>query len=815
MGGSWSYSNDMGRKDVNKKDVREFAFLRRELIALAYLGVGTFVYLSLLSYNPFDPSFNSLANHTDIDNWGGFIGSYLSDGLFFLFGAGAYFIGAFFVLVGVFFLIGWRDRIARYDIPIYLICVLFISILFQLIKGRIEFFGFEIQAGGLFGSLFADWGRGLVGRPGTYLLVTIGALLTFVWATKLSVSRMGVTLGRLMQQLGLRVLQLLTIFWHRSLKLLGRALMGLKQKGRGWFEKKRKASEDFRDEPSAVVKVRKTDIPFSATEMKTEAIAFLKEVPIASLKKEGATAEGPRIFNRVDTKEKKNVKEDQLEFQSLQADYQFPPLGLLDSDGHKPVVIDEGQLKMNARLLEKKLLDFSVQGRVTEIHPGPVVTMYEFQPAAGVKLSRIANLMDDLSLVMGGRSVRIVAPLPNKPAVGIEIPNNEREMVLLKDIIADEAFQKKHTKIPFALGKDIEGNPTVADLGKMPHLLIAGATGAGKSVSINAMILSLLYKSGPEDVRIIMVDPKMLELSIYEGIPHLLLPVVTQPKKATLALQWAVREMERRYKLLADINARSIANYNEKILKGNIESKLAKIQEMRGGIDPEDDPDIRHEGKLPYIVIIIDELADLMMVSSREIEESITRLAQMARAAGIHLILATQRPSVDVLTGVIKANFPARISFKVSSKHDSRTILDAIGSERLLGNGDMLFIPPGITKMVRVHGAFVTEVEVGRVVAFLKKQGKPIYDEEILKPQEGEGLDGIADEEEADELYDHAIQIVAETRQVSISLIQRKLRVGYNRAARMVERMEADGIVSPPSGAGHRQVLVSTMAANS
>ncbi|MBI4411016.1 MAG: DNA translocase FtsK, partial [Deltaproteobacteria bacterium] len=332
-------------------------------------------------------------------------------------------------------------------------------------------------------------------------------------------------------------------------------------------------------------------------------------------------------------------------------------------------------------------------------------------------------------------------------------------------------------------------------------------------------IISLLYKATPEEVRVIMVDPKMLELSLYEGIPHLLLPVVTEPKKASLALRWAVREMERRYKLLSDINARNIINYNKKIEKGDYQSKRAALltsspESVAAALSEEDE--IRHEGKLPYIVILIDELADLMMVSSREVEESITRLAQMARAAGIHLILATQRPSVDVLTGVIKANFPARISFKVSSKHDSRTILDTVGSEHLLGAGDMLFIPPGASQMIRVHGAYVTESEIGRIVDFLKKQAKPIYDESILKPIEVESDDeGGEDGMESDALYDQAVAIVAETRQASISMIQRKLRVGYNRAARMIEKMEVDGIVSPPSGAGHRQVLVSSFEAPS
>jgi S-DNA-T family DNA segregation ATPase FtsK/SpoIIIE len=398
--------------------------------------------------------------------------------------------------------------------------------------------------------------------------------------------------------------------------------------------------------------------------------------------------------------------------------------------------------------------------------------------------------------------VRIVAPLPGKPAVGIEVPNMERETVYFKEIVMDSNFQRAENKLSLAFGKNIEGLPVVADLTKMPHLLVAGATGSGKSVGLNSFILSLLLKNSPEEVRFIFIDPKMLELSIYADIPHLLLPVVTQPKKATLALAWGVKEMERRYRLLSDAQVRNIASYNKKFEAGEL--KNLKSEEVLEGAD---EAPIRHDEKLPYLVIIIDELADLMMVSGRELEEYITRLAQMARAAGIHMILATQRPSVDVITGVIKANFPSRVAFKVSSKHDSRTILDTIGAEHLLGNGDMLFIPPGLSKQIRVHGAFVSDQEVQRVVQHLKDQGKPVYNEEIMNmkvPSAGMEEEGG----EADELYDQAVSIVTETRQASISMVQRRLRIGYNRAARLIEQMEADGIVSPPMGSKGREVLV-------
>ena len=460
---------------------------------------------------------------------------------------------------------------------------------------------------------------------------------------------------------------------------------------------------------------------------------------------------------------------------------------------------------------------------MVEIHPGPVITMYEFMPAAGVKISTIANLSDDLAMALSALRIRIVAPIPGKNVVGIEVPNRAREVVWLKEILSDGAYTKARSHITLALGKDIVGNPAVMNLAKAPHLLVAGATGSGKSVAINAFIVSMLYKATPEDVRLIMVDPKMLELSIYEGIPHLLLPVVTDPKQAAVALRWAVKEMERRYQLMADMGVRNLANYNAKVdsLREDPTQRLperlrlAKLKrEARGEADPKGvalDADGREIEKLPLIVVIIDELADLMMVASKEVEHSIARLAQMARASGIHLILATQRPSVDVITGLIKANFPTRISFQVASKVDSRTILDRGGAENLLGMGDMLYLPPGTSSVQRVHGAYVSEDEVHRLVAHLKEQGQPDYDLGILTHEDEEGEDGapVGPDGEHDELYDRAIRIVAETRNASISFLQRKLKIGYNRSARIIEKMEEDGIVGPSDGTSRpREVFI-------
>jgi S-DNA-T family DNA segregation ATPase FtsK/SpoIIIE len=515
----------------------------------------------------------------------------------------------------------------------------------------------------------------------------------------------------------------------------------------------------------------------------------------------------PMVVEKVAPSKKREeiIEQEAFEFLEPKSAFQLPPISLLEADVEKRQKIDRDSLIMNSRILEKKLLDYGVEGKVVEVRPGPVITVYEFEPAPGVKVSRIVNLADDLALALSALSIRIVAPIPGKSVVGIEVPNTNREMVYLKEIIDSNPFRASKSKLSFGLGKDISGEPFVVDLGRMPHLLVAGSTGSGKSVSINAMICSILFKATPDEVRFLMIDPKMLELSDYEGIPHLLLPVVTNPKKAAAGLKWLVEEMERRYSVLAEKGVRNIEHYHqraEKELKEKGKVYRRKGDVLEGG---EEKPTEGME-KLPYIVVVIDELADLMMISSREVEESITRLAQMARAVGIHLLLATQRPSVDVLTGIIKANFPARISFQVTSKVDSRTILDTIGAEHLLGSGDMLFLPPGSSKLMRLHGAFVSSAEIKQIVEFLKKQGKPSYDPSILLEVKKEKE--AAGEEEYDEKYDEAVAFVAETGQASISLVQRRFRIGYNRAARIIEKMEEEGVVGPSDGVKPREVLI-------
>jgi len=458
-------------------------------------------------------------------------------------------------------------------------------------------------------------------------------------------------------------------------------------------------------------------------------------------------------------------------------EYKLPPPDLIKPPVRPKSKIDRKQLELKAQILEEKLRDFGVSGRVVSIHYGPVVSMFEFKPAPGVKISKLLNLQDDIAVAMKAGTVRVVAPIPGRDTVGIELPNDEREEVLFSEIVESDVFQEFSSPLTLILGKDIFGKPFVTDLRKMPHLLVAGATGSGKSVGLNAMICSILFKATPDEVKFILVDPKMLEFSVYNGIPHLITPVITDPKKAATALSWATNEMERRYKILTELGVRNIEKYN------------AKASE-----------------KLPYIVIVVDEFADLMMVAGREVELYIARLAQKARASGIHLIVATQRPSVDVITGLIKANFPCRIAFKVSSRVDSRTVLDVMGAEKLLGNGDMLFMPPGRTDLIRLHGAYISDSEIERIVKWWKDQGEPEYKvEEIFEKPVVNGVDDKGSD--YDELYEEAGNFVMSLGYASASMLQRHFKIGYNRAARLIEMMEKEGIVGPAQGAKPREVL--------
>lgn len=536
------------------------------------------------------------------------------------------------------------------------------------------------------------------------------------------------------------------------------------------------------------------------------------------------TSGGPTIVSP----QKTQLEINPSDVETSRGTFEFPSTELLQCGERHSIPIDPEVLRANADRLTETLADYGVKGRVDEIHPGPVVTMYEFEPQSGTKVSKIAGLADDIAMSLAAQRVRIVAPIPGKARVGFELPNDHRATVYLRTVLEDKRWQKHDGALPIALGQDITGQPVYADLAKMPHLLVAGATGAGKSVGLNVMLTSLLYKRTPDEVRLLMIDPKVVELKVYDDIPHMLLPVVTDMNKAALALRWAVDEMERRYQLFADAGTRDIKSYNKKVERVEAgELELEKLVPGRVGkvraqgpdgeelyLDPSDGeeadaPEI--PPKLPYIVVVVDEFADLMMVSAKDVEACIARLAQKARAAGIHVILATQRPSVDVITGMIKANFPARIAYKVSQREDSKTILTRQGAEHLLGMGDMLYLAPGTSDLLRVHSAFISEDEVHAVCDHLRTQGTPVYDENITRPrdEDNEGMGLISNEDLP--LYDRAVQIVAEAGSCSISQLQRHLSIGYNRAAKLVEQMEKEGVVGPPptKAGGRREVLIS------
>jgi S-DNA-T family DNA segregation ATPase FtsK/SpoIIIE len=619
-----------------------------------------------------------------------------------------------------------------------------------------------VRGGGWLGGFIGVALHDLLGGPGAFLLLAVVFVVAIVLATGVSAVETAAVAAR----------------WVRSEARTRAAEIFARLRGRPPAK------------PAAPPGRRaKSPTPILLDDEFEDAADRVEEAPPPIIREPEGRAEATKRPKRVELQEELFAEDA----------YRLPALHLLDEPVRTTQPLDESALLASARILETKLADFQVVGKVVAVRPGPVITTFEFEPAPGVKVNRIVTLADDLSMALRALSVRVLAPIPGKPVVGIEVSNPRREKVFVRELLSSGEYQQIESKLALALGKDTTGNVVVADLARMPHLLVAGATGTGKSVSMNAMIMGMLFKGSPRDVRFIMIDPKMLELSTYENIPHLLVPVVTDPKKAAAALNNIIREMDERYQLLHDKGVRNIDSYNRMIREAA--QPAAATEE---GEPPAEGPRHRH---LPRIIIIIDELADLMMTVGREIEESITRLAQKARAAGIHLILATQRPSVDVITGLIKANFPARISFQVTSRTDSRTILDAIGAERLLGEGDMLFLPPGTARVQRLHGAFVSDSDVHRVVDFIKRQEEPRYEMELLESADDEDGEGVDEEDLSDEMYDMAVHLVTEHRQASISWLQRRLRVGYNRAARMIERMEREGVVSAASGAKGREVI--------
>jgi S-DNA-T family DNA segregation ATPase FtsK/SpoIIIE len=724
--------------------------------------------LALWTFSVQDPGWSHTGGSGVLINQVGIIGAYVSDILLYCFGYSAYTLPVILVFIG------WRILRRTEDSPAadyyhvgmrgvgLILTVLMASALVWLrMHGRAEL---PHATGGVMGDVVGSTLLAVLGAVGGPLLMLALLLVGITLLTGLS---------------WVAVMDAIGAWTLRGLDLLAAAYENLTDWNAGRIAKQ---------EREAVVKVE-------------------KEKKVARPK--------PRIEPQISTFEpsRRAVKERQETlFEKPASAAELPPLGLLDEPPPAKGGYSEETLEAMSRQVELKLADFGVEAQVVAVHPGPVITRFELQPAAGVKVSRITNLAKDLARSLSIVSVRVVEVIPGKSTVGLEIPNTQREVVALSEMLSAREYEASPSPLTLALGKDIGGKPVVVDLARMPHLLVAGTTGSGKSVALNAMILSLLYKATPSDIRLIMIDPKMLELSVYEGVPALLAPVVTDMKEAANALRWCVNEMERRYRLMAALGVRNISGYNRKVQDAIDAGKpLADPLARASGAEEEETPTL---DTLPFIVVIVDELADMMMTVGKKVEELIARLAQKARAAGIHLILATQRPSVDVITGLIKANIPSRIAFQVSSRVDSRTILDQMGAETLLGHGDMLYLPPGVGLPTRVHGAFVSDQEVHQVVAHLKASGTPEYLDAIVRGDLDDDLsgnggygEGNGTGEDMDVLYDEAVRFVTETRRASVSAVQRRLKIGYNRAARMVEEMERAGVVGSLQSNGTREVL--------
>ena len=751
-------------------ETRTTALPLREIALVVLLALAVYVFLAIASYSEHDPAWSFSGTDLAVSNLVGKSGAFVADIILLLFGRISYLLPLALVVAGVKIL---RPASKSWTWPLFSIrfCGWLAVVVAACVLARLHVEPTTVLRagpGGIIGDGLSSMGLPVLGWIGltliavAVLLIGAQAALGYSWVAVVEATGKGV---------------------HRVAHLVVAAVDAAARMARSMWQKALAGKPDAR-RVATPPKKRSTRRAPAAGRSRTRSAALAADSPVPP------TVDTPRAAAET----RKPVGE-------------MPDLDLLDreeADGRGG--FSDQNIEDMSRLLETKLADFGIEATVESVQPGPVVTRFEVQPAAGVKVSRITALAKDLARSLAVISVRIVEVIPGKTVVGIEIPNQHRETVRLREVLASNVYQHADSPLTLALGKDISGESVIADISRMPHLLIAGTTGSGKSVGVNAMLLSMLYKATPEELRLILVDPKMLELSVYEGIPHLLTPVVTDMKDAAMALNWCVEEMERRYRLMSALGVRSLEGYNRRIEEGE--------QTGRPVPDPLWPEDAEEEApplaKEPVIVVVIDEFADLMMIVGKKVDQLIARVAQKARAAGIHLVLATQRPSVDVITGLIKANIPARMSYQVSSRVDSRTILDQGGAEQLLGYGDMLFLPPGTSIPVRVHGAFVSDEEVHSVVADWKERGSPDYRTEVLETVAGGPLAiaGDSDPEQSDELYDEAVAHVIETRRASISAVQRKLRIGYNRAARMIETMEAAGVVSAMDANGSRQVLV-------
>lgn len=795
-----------------------------EVGLIIFSGFALFLLLALLSFDPADPSWSQTGYQSSVHNYAGPIGAWLADLLLFSFGWIAYLMPFLFALAGYLLFKRFHDLMSLdYLILGLRIIGLVLTLLTATAISSLNFNDiFYFSSGGVIGDVVSGALLPYFNFIGTILLLLCGFATGLTLMTGIS---------------WLTVADALGAACYAGAQFVMSVPQRLRERGKDDYDPfaAEPAEDEFDDEPAVTLeKPRRTpqlskpvadSLPITPLNAKTEAKAFYSVDTLADDQLSfSAIDESESELRRGETLQQLDLppapeietilheltddEDDSEEVSHLLEE--LPSLALLDRPDKAVNPIDPADLERVSRLVETKLLDFNVEANVVGVHPGPVVTRFELDLAPGVKVSKITGLAKDLARSLSAISVRVVEVIPGKSFIGLELPNKHREIVRLSEVIGDEVFDNSKSPLTMVLGKDIAGKSVVADLAKMPHLLVAGTTGSGKSVGVNVMICSLLYKSTPDDVRFLMIDPKMLELSIYEGIPHLLTEVVTDMKDAANGLRWCVGEMERRYKLMSALGVRNLKGYNVKVKEAIAEGAPLKDPLWRASDDMRTEAPLLE--KLPSIVVVIDEFADMMMIVGKKVEELIARIAQKARAAGIHLILATQRPSVDVITGLIKANIPTRIAFQVSSKIDSRTILDQQGAESLLGQGDMLYLPPGSGVPTRVHGAFVDDHEVHAVVADWKKRGRPNYIAEILSGETteenllpGETLEG--DDGEADPLYDQAVAFVTESRRASVSGVQRKFRIGYNRAARLVEQMEHSGIVSGPGHNGNREVM--------
>jgi len=753
----------MAKKSSGHSFSPRVARLLRESGLLILMGAALYLVLIFFSYDRGDAGWSHSGDFNQIQNAGGHAGAWLADLLLYLFGASAWWWVAFFLSA-----IAWSyrriDSAGIFDRHSLFLTLGGFLLLLAASSGleSLRFYSINIalplMPGGMLGNAISHYLSQILGFTGATLTLLILIAVGFSQFTGLSWVRFVEKIGESVENL----LLLLINTW-----------------------------ETRQDKLAGIIAARTRDKIVESEKKRVESTPLLHIEPPTT----------------VIIKSQRIIKEKQPSLFSDLPDSPLPPLHLLDEPEKDFEVLSKETLEFTSRLIERKLKEFGVDVKVVAAFPGPVITRYEVEPAVGVKGNQVINLIKDLARALSVASIRVVETIPGKTSMGLEIPNPKRQIVRLQEILSSQVYADSPSPLTIALGKDISGRPIVSDLAKMPHALVAGTTGSGKSVAINAVILSLIYKTTPEQTRLILIDPKMLELSVYEGIPHLLTPVVTDMREAASALHWCVGEMERRYKLMSALGVRNLSGYNQKI-RDAVKSEEPVVNPL---LPPGEEPEYLDE--LPLIVVVIDELADLMMVAGKKVEHLIARLAQKARASGIHLLLATQRPSVDVITGLIKANIPTRIAFQVSSKIDSRTILDQMGAEALLGQGDMLYLPPGSGYPQRVHGAFVADHEVHKVVEYLKEHGEPNYIEEILQTGDEENDSGDSSElkkpqgGEADPLYDEAVAIVVKTRRASISLVQRNLRIGYNRAARLIEDMERAGLVSSMQSNGNREVL--------